>query len=88
VPYDEAHAISETYCPSCGKAAESVEDTERRAWFWRACFPGYLPDSDTYGPFESREAALADAREGVDDDDDLDDDSDDEGSLDDNDDEQ
>lgn len=29
-------------------------------WF---CFPGCLPDSDPFGPFESEESALAAARD-------------------------
>lgn len=32
-------------------------------WFWWACFPGCLPDSDPFGPFATRAEALADARE-------------------------
>lgn len=36
-------------------------------WYWWSCFPGCLPDSDPMGPFDSEEEALADAREGVDD---------------------
>jgi hypothetical protein len=36
-------------------------------WYWWSCFPGCLPDSDPVGPFETEEAALADAREGMDD---------------------
>ena len=34
------------------------------AWFWQACFPGCLPDSDPYGPFATRAEALADAQSG------------------------
>lgn len=37
-------------------------------WYWWACFPGCLPDSDPVGPFDSESEALADAREGCDDD--------------------
>ena len=66
-------------CPLC--CPDSLDDdnphTDHVGWFWQACFPGCLPDSEPYGPFESREAALADAREGFDDDvSDVDDDSD------------
>jgi hypothetical protein len=32
-------------------------------WFWWTCLPGCLPDSCAFGPFETREAALADAQE-------------------------
>ena len=31
-------------------------------WFYRYCFPGCLPESPPFGPFESRDAAIADAR--------------------------
>lgn len=67
VPYDEAHATDTTYCPSCGREAESVKDTDREAWFWWSCFPGCMPDSDPVGPFETEAEALADAREGMED---------------------
>lgn len=31
-------------------------------WYWQACFPGCLPDSDPIGPFDTEAAALADAQ--------------------------
>lgn len=31
-------------------------------WFWHACFPGCIPDSEPIGPFATRAEALADAR--------------------------
>ena len=34
-------------------------------WYWRACLPGCLPDGPPFGPFPSAEAALEDAREGL-----------------------
>lgn len=37
-------------------------------WFYWSCFPGCPPDSDPIGPFETEAEALADAREGYDDD--------------------
>jgi len=30
-------------------------------WFWWTCLPGCLPDSCAFGPFKTREDALADA---------------------------
>jgi hypothetical protein len=30
-------------------------------WYWQACFPGCLPDSDPMGPFPTEEEAMADA---------------------------
>ena len=41
-------------------------------WYWWSCFPGFMPDSDPFGPFESYEAALADAQQDADNDDDDD----------------
>jgi len=32
-------------------------------WFYWYCFPGCLPDSDAYGPFDSYAEALKDAQE-------------------------
>lgn len=32
-------------------------------WFWWACFPGCLPDSEPMGPFPTYKEALADARD-------------------------
>jgi hypothetical protein len=69
----EAH-----YCDECGALAavgidpeHSTECDESGAprmigtgWFWQACFPGCLPDSDPVGPFATEAEALADAREG------------------------
>lgn len=34
-------------------------------YYWWSCFPGWLPDSDPIGPFDTYELALADAREGL-----------------------
>ena len=31
-------------------------------WYWWACFPGCLPDSDPCGPFDTATAAIEDAR--------------------------
>ena len=31
-------------------------------WFWWTCFPGCLPDSSAFGPFETRQQALEDAQ--------------------------
>lgn len=44
-----------TYCCS----AEALSP----GWYWWACFPGCLPDSEPNGPFDTREAAIADAQE-------------------------
>lgn len=33
-------------------------------WYWWACFPGCMPDSDPHGPFDTEEDAEADAKGG------------------------
>ena len=32
-------------------------------WYWWACMPGYMPDGDPNGPFETEQEAIADAKE-------------------------
>lgn len=39
-------------------------------WYYWFCFPGCMPDSDPMGPFETEAEALADAREGLEDEED------------------
>lgn len=49
--------------------ANELEDFENggeyleKGWYWWACFPGCLPDSDAFGPFKSEQEALADAQD-------------------------
>lgn len=43
-------------------AAEHGPDCH--GWYWQACFPGCLPDSEPNGPFATGAEALADAQEG------------------------
>jgi hypothetical protein len=31
-------------------------------WYWWSCFPGCLPDSQPFGPFDTEAEAIADAR--------------------------
>ena len=38
--------------------SESLEP----GWYWWACFPGCLPDSDPVGPFDTEAEAIEDAR--------------------------
>jgi hypothetical protein len=33
-------------------------------YYWRACFPGCLPDGDPSGPFDTEEEAIRDAQDG------------------------
>lgn len=56
-------------CPDCGKKTRAA-CSDRQVWWWWACFPGCLPDGDPQGPFDSENAALADAHSAAWDDDD------------------
>ena len=49
------------------EAAQMIDDVDATCgklagWYWWACFPGCLPDSEPFGPFETEAEALADAR--------------------------
>ena len=33
-------------------------------WYWRACFPGCIPDGEANGPFDTEEEAIQDAQDG------------------------
>lgn len=37
-------------------------DIMPEGWYWRACFPGCMPDGDPFGPFESYDSAVEDAQ--------------------------
>lgn len=44
--------------------ADDDGETLPRGWYWWACFPGCIPDSETpMGPFTSSRLAWRDARE-------------------------
>lgn len=54
---------------------EDDDDHLAAGWYYRFCFPGCLPDSDPYGPYDTEQEALVSAREDhADWDDDLEDD--------------
>lgn len=69
------HAKRERMALNAGHKAElygeCITDDEGdclgTGWYWQACFPGCLPDSDPIGPFDTEALALADAREGMED---------------------
>ena len=69
----EPVCLSDVECPSCERKPLSVggisdaNGKPKRGWFYWFCFPGCMPDSDMHGPFESQAEALADARDGMDD---------------------
>lgn len=41
------------------------EEPYEPGWYYWYCFPGCMPDSDPFGPFDSYNSALADARDDV-----------------------
>jgi hypothetical protein len=51
--YNDADAESESASPA--------------GWYWWHCFPGCLPDSDPYGPFETQADAVADSQADIED---------------------
>lgn len=56
----------------CEMAPEDDEGAYFECWgkgfYYWFCFPGCMPDSEPMGPFETKAEALADAREGMEDD--------------------
>ena len=54
-------------CEFCNEVGNGSGHIDHVGYYWWSCFPGCLPDSDPMGPFETEEAALADAREGAED---------------------
>jgi hypothetical protein len=57
LPDVEVFQIPEDYQP------ESDDGSEYEAgWYYWACFPGCLPDSEPIGPFESEDEAIAEAQ--------------------------
>jgi hypothetical protein len=57
-------------CPSfgCDGSLTPKVPAEDRWWWW-SCSPGCMPDGEPSGPFETEDEALADAREGMDEED-------------------
>ena len=44
------------------------EEPSEPGFYWWACLPGCMPDSDPFGPFATYDEALQDARDTYDDD--------------------
>lgn len=57
-------------CPQCDddKPDHDIHKTDHCGWYWWSCFPGCLPDSDPIGPFDTETEAVADAQNGMEDD--------------------
>jgi hypothetical protein len=46
-----------------GRNFDSQGELVKPGWYWWACSPGCVPDSDAYGPFASSRQALENADE-------------------------
>ncbi len=69
----DPHALPDLevfFAPEGVVDCEPDGETETRGagWYWWPCFPGCLPDGEAAGPFDTEAEALADARQGLDDD--------------------
>jgi hypothetical protein len=76
---NETHALpdievfevwDEQSCPWCCEPSDDPMNAhcdEHKGFYWQSCFPGCLPDGDPVGPFETKDEALADAHEGMED---------------------
>lgn len=54
-------------CPLCNGAerrpSKAEHNRDHTGYYWWACFPGCMPDSDAYGPFKSASDAEDDAQQ-------------------------
>ena len=68
VPFRESDLHSLPDCEVFYVDDLDVEDDETvfyrcgPGWYWWACFPGCMPDSEPVGPFATEELAIADAQ--------------------------
>lgn len=58
------HGSFEVFCPTKGDLKDMGLDPRDEGWYWWACFPGCLPDSDPHGPFNTEREAIEDAQKG------------------------
>lgn len=66
LPNIEVFYVTQADCDEDARQQpEAGADYTAPGWYWWACFPGCLPDSEPMGPFDTEAEALADAREGV-----------------------
>ncbi len=57
-------ACGEYRCESCQKGWNDATPAEiTTGWFYWACFPGCMPDSDPMGPYATEAEAVAAAQE-------------------------
>lgn len=67
----DPHALPdiETFMGEDYPSEEPEDALEADKWYWWSCLPGCLPDGEPNGPFDTENEALADARDGFEDDD-------------------
>lgn len=68
----DPHALpdAEVFYANTGEAGTTDEGEPREAgWYWWACFPGCMPDSEPDGPYTTEQEAINAAQEGAEDDD-------------------
>lgn len=62
---DGPHGSFETFYADAGDWLEGDEHRPCQAgWYWHACFPGCMPDGDSFGPFATEQDAIEDAQDG------------------------
>lgn len=65
-PERAAHPMAlpdgEVWWQEPGALAEGANEPLESGWYWWACQPGCIPDSDPIGPFGSEAEAIADAQ--------------------------
>lgn len=54
---------AETFFAHEGEWENEEGEPNDAGWYYWYCFPGCLPDSDPWGPFETEEEAIEHARE-------------------------
>jgi hypothetical protein len=50
------------FYPDTSAGPEDFDVADYAGWYWWACFPGCLPDSEPIGPFPNAFRAIRDAR--------------------------
>ena len=56
------------YCEEGDLPLDDLDDAPSGAgWYWWSCFPGCMPDSDPFGPFDTWQEAQDDARDSLED---------------------
>ena len=61
-PAFDCHTCGERHTLASALRFDKVCPDCARGWYWQACFPGCLPDSEPIGPFATQAEALADAQ--------------------------